>query len=73
LVSVTDATRKLVRSSASRRGDCDATAYVERDGANRAHRHHIQEHLVLVLVAIQLFSPTLLRRVIIIIIIIIFG
>jgi hypothetical protein len=47
VVSVTDATGKLVHLPASGSSDRNATVYIERDGANRAHRHHIQQHLVL--------------------------
>jgi hypothetical protein len=47
---VSDATGKLVRLPTRGRADRDAAAHVERDGANRAHRHHIHQHPVLLLV-----------------------
>ena len=43
---VANATGKLVRSPARRRADRDAAAHVERDGANRTHRHHIHQQSV---------------------------
>jgi len=45
---IADATRKLVRAAASRRARRHAAAHVECDGANGAHRHHIQRRLAVV-------------------------
>jgi len=47
---VADATRELVRASASRCARCHTAAHVERDGAHGARRHHVQQHLALVTV-----------------------
>ena len=56
---VTDTTRKLVRLPAGRRANSDATAHIERNGSNRTHRHHIQQHLVLIVLIISIVFRTL--------------
>ena len=48
---VTDATRKLVRAPASRCARRYTAAHVERDGTHGARRHHVQQHLALVVVS----------------------
>ncbi len=45
---VADATRELVRAPASRRAHRYAATHVERDGADGAHRRHVQQRLALV-------------------------
>jgi len=52
---VADATRKLVRAAAGRCARRYAAAHVERDGADGAHRHHVQRRLAL----IATFAPAL--------------